>query len=776
MDDGIEGEIFGFNMVLSSTTEAGNHRYNERQETRHHYRAARPDDEEITHSDYIRLGDLNDEEEPENQTTRLNFSPIVFPQLPTSEHRPKSIDSNKLRIVTDNYYNIDEDYMPYVAHKAKKNKDTRNINTDHVIAIKYFPDAPGSDDFSEEEEDEDSEDDEEEEDVYFSDTPSDLLRPPAPTWRHAQSNKGIEEQQTLALTNLPIYQTPPALPAPDVSMKPSFEVLYSRNNFKGNEWYDQNNYFPTELFRHLKYRVPQRESVKAHYRHQQQKRNRQYHAHAHANGQKQKHAHPHPHRGSSYVPSDLYPYPSSQHDVYRPFSPSIHIMKKRDETNHTVVRRDLSGGEKNIQILNPESIIVYPTGNEVVNVEVFPRSGSSAEEEYDDDDSQSGDEPHTNTNEYTRVIIALDNNNRLQNHRLNYDDPISAQSEVSIDPYTNNLKNNKDDNEKMSEDNSPNPSYEVLYSQIHYKGNKQQRKIPPKIEDGNYFKYAFNDSESGHYNQGESFSPQYYSVKKSAAPEVEIPDESERLNNMEYNQFTLNRQEPRSRLQAQRDERNTVRRPFNNPPDPKINLQYVRVINKDIDNQHINRLNPYKQLEQESVRSSINTRFPENIRDKINDGESDYVPMLTDASIKGKHSQFDKPVKLGNALNEKQIFKEHGNSRETSFVNSDDRVPDIAHYRSDIDDREGINFVGTGRTNSRFVPTKMQRKISSRGDRQEAKSTGYKLVELSYRKCLIERGSPLALDSLSLVSWTNTPVKMFGGAKLRQAHPMCGSF
>ncbi|XP_017762357.1 PREDICTED: uncharacterized protein LOC108552359 [Eufriesea mexicana] len=53
---------------------------------------------------------------------------------------------------------------------------------------------------------------------------------------------------------------------------------------------------------------------------------------------------------------------------------------------------------------------------------------------------------------------------------------------------------------------------------------------------------------------------------------------------------------------------------------------------------------------------------------------------------------------------------------------------------------------------------------------------GLQLVKLSYVRCEIGRGSPFIGGSLMLISWTRTPVKIFGGAVLKDANGDCGNF
>ncbi|KAK2581375.1 hypothetical protein KPH14_005063 [Odynerus spinipes] len=53
---------------------------------------------------------------------------------------------------------------------------------------------------------------------------------------------------------------------------------------------------------------------------------------------------------------------------------------------------------------------------------------------------------------------------------------------------------------------------------------------------------------------------------------------------------------------------------------------------------------------------------------------------------------------------------------------------------------------------------------------------GQQLVRQSYVRCELGRGSPRIGGSLMLISWSRTPVRVFGGATLKNARNDCGNF
>lgn len=499
LEDGIEGEIYGFNMILSSTTEEPNHKY---------YHSHSKDSEEIqsvdnvrtdTKSNYVRLIDLN---RPKiTSTTRRPFEQIEE-------------DSSAL-----------EDHEDVIYRNQGKSQPERN------------PIPPSS----------------------SANIPFWNMVNQAGREGKFKASKA-EFQSLAALTNLPIYETPPSPPIFEDSQKvtPSFEVLYSQQNFKGNQWYDQNDYFPRDLFKTWRFKQTKKQHGGRNQHRQRPNKSKQHN-------------------------KDLYPYPSENLNVYV------------TNGDHSIFKRDTK--EKNVEILNPNTVLLYP-----VSVEVYPRAESS---------------------EYVTVD---ENEDRLKNH-------------------------NTIDKERDEE------SYEVLYSKLHYTGGIQQKKRLEKEQVSETF-------------------PSKYTVR----------------------------------------------------------------------------------------------RYPESITDKINDA--------TDYRTNDRDNHFEKKVKLGNALGELRVFKKHGDDRRISFVGETSQVPDIYKYRSDIDkDRSSIYvFDDVNVNNHRVLDNWRRKRPGDVGGSRSPKSAGRKLVEFSYKKCLLDKGAPLARDPASVISWTLTPVRVFGGAVIKSAAPKCGHF
>lgn len=62
------------------------------------------------------------------------------------------------------------------------------------------------------------------------------------------------------------------------------------------------------------------------------------------------------------------------------------------------------------------------------------------------------------------------------------------------------------------------------------------------------------------------------------------------------------------------------------------------------------------------------------------------------------------------------------------------------------------------------------------GTRSRSKPLGQQLVEISFEHCEQGRASPHLGGNLMLISWSRTPVKVFGGAIVKNANNDCGNF
>ncbi|PNF27594.1 hypothetical protein B7P43_G02274 [Cryptotermes secundus] len=74
--------------------------------------------------------------------------------------------------------------------------------------------------------------------------------------------------------------------------------------------------------------------------------------------------------------------------------------------------------------------------------------------------------------------------------------------------------------------------------------------------------------------------------------------------------------------------------------------------------------------------------------------------------------------------------------------------------------------------NSRRAPPVRNRETR---DASVVANPGLELVRKSYRQCVEMRGSPVDQSRL-LIAWASTPVRVFGGAVIKSAKPVCGDF
>lgn len=90
------------------------------------------------------------------------------------------------------------------------------------------------------------------------------------------------------------------------------------------------------------------------------------------------------------------------------------------------------------------------------------------------------------------------------------------------------------------------------------------------------------------------------------------------------------------------------------------------------------------------------------------------------------------------------------------------------------EDATSLPLVAAVPTRLLFSPAVIQGRMEVA--KRKKQSLGLQLVKLSYARCEIGRGSPFIGGSLMLISWTRTPVRIFGGAVLKNVNSECGDF
>ncbi|CAH2985614.1 unnamed protein product [Chilo suppressalis] len=145
---------------------------------------------------------------------------------------------------------------------------------------------------------------------------------------------------------------------------------------------------------------------------------------------------------------------------------------------------------------------------------------------------------------------------------------------------------------------------------------------------------------------------------------------------------------------------------------------------------------------------------------------------------------FNKQVKLGNALNERQVIGSGEEQKKLSFVGGNERVPDIHRYRSDIDD-ENTNVPSSLKpktcryAKSEGRPLYIQQDESIIVSHIESpvrkKNIATEFIRLNYNQCSLE-GSSYEKSYLLFIDWRKTPVRLFGGAQPKRTTDLCGFF
>ncbi|XP_063546454.1 uncharacterized protein LOC134754215 [Cydia strobilella] len=216
---------------------------------------------------------------------------------------------------------------------------------------------------------------------------------------------------------------------------------------------------------------------------------------------------------------------------------------------------------------------------------------------------------------------------------------------------------------------------------------------------------------------------------------------------------------------------------------------YQRIANKADTHKHMQGSNGDRLTADRALAKEVSNQAKQNIynvpllkykQDPITPTSNNIaVTVVNDYDGKQASNQinFNKQVKLGNALNERFIgFDVH--QIKNTFLGGDDSIPDINRYRS--------------KSNSKIenIPASLETRVcknvelyvhedGSIGKSKiespvQRRNIGMEFVVQSYKRCSANE-SPLK-DPFILIDWIRTPVKLFGGAYAKKTKDLCGYF
>ncbi|KAF9800378.1 hypothetical protein SFRURICE_015888 [Spodoptera frugiperda] len=149
-----------------------------------------------------------------------------------------------------------------------------------------------------------------------------------------------------------------------------------------------------------------------------------------------------------------------------------------------------------------------------------------------------------------------------------------------------------------------------------------------------------------------------------------------------------------------------------------------------------------------------------------------------------RKNNFNKHVKIGNALNERHIIGGNAHENKQSFVGGNENIPDINKYRSESD------YVGS------TVPGSLGPRICKNVELYDRvlyvqndgsidmthilspvrmKNIGIEFILQNYKKCSLQE-SDLQRNPMLYIDWSRTPVRLFGGSFPKTTTDLCGFF
>lgn len=91
-------------------------------------------------------------------------------------------------------------------------------------------------------------------------------------------------------------------------------------------------------------------------------------------------------------------------------------------------------------------------------------------------------------------------------------------------------------------------------------------------------------------------------------------------------------------------------------------------------------------------------------------------------------------------------------------------------------DQENLEFGAKLEPPPIWQDNNVRRRSARQTERRIEKPLGLQLVETGFNQCEIGRGSPYIGGTKMLISWSRTPVRVFGGAILKNVNEDCGVF
>lgn len=174
---------------------------------------------------------------------------------------------------------------------------------------------------------------------------------------------------------------------------------------------------------------------------------------------------------------------------------------------------------------------------------------------------------------------------------------------------------------------------------------------------------------------------------------------------------------------------------------------------------------------------NVSTEVPENFSFSSRKGLKQSQPTS---------NNFDKPIKIGNALNEGHVLGFNEEHTRTSFIDGDEKIPDINKYRSDFDISNSdkvppsLNALVCKSMESLYqfvLYVKPDGSIDNTHITSPIKAVNraIEFILVNYQKCSI-LDTKFEEHPLLLIDWSKTPVRLFGGAYPQKTKDLCGFF
>lgn len=232
-----------------------------------------------------------------------------------------------------------------------------------------------------------------------------------------------------------------------------------------------------------------------------------------------------------------------------------------------------------------------------------------------------------------------------------------------------------------------------------------------------------------------------------------------------------NKKHPSIRLNYKHEDRNFI------PQRADLTLVKHRALAKEVSNQSDHNKDSISILK-------YNHGFLPGHNKKLKLADKMHATVKVKSHGNNLKNNFNKHVKIGNALNERHVIGVNAEQNKQSFIGGNENIPDINKYRSGLDNIDSSIPGSLGPRVCKNVDL-LDHVLYVQNDESidmthimspvKLKNIGIEFVMQNYKKCSLAE-SYLQNNPMLYIDWSRTPVRLFGGSYPKTTTDLCGFF